>query len=358
MADARVKELARILVNYSTQIKKWDNVLISTDGFESLPLLKEVYKLVVQREAFPFVRISFPGMKRAFYKHASEEMLKHLPEVDLFEVKRMNAYIRIGSADNTQELAGINPARMDAHHKTYEPVQNHRIENTNWVTTQYPTSAYAQRAGMSTEEFENFVYSATNINWQEQTKFQDRVKRMFDNAKQVRLLSNDTDLKFSLAGRFGTKCDGIRNMPDGEVYYAPTENSANGFITFTYPAIRHGMEVEKVRLEFKNGKVVKASAETNEDVLKSALTVDDDARLIGEFGIGTNYGIKRFTKNLLFDEKIGGTIHLALGRAYKGSGGTSRSAIHWDMVKDFRTGGEIIMDGKTVQKNGKFVFKG
>jgi aminopeptidase len=209
---------------------------------------------------------------------------------------------------------------------------------------------------MSLDEFEDFVYNATNIDWKKESKKQDKLKRILDKGKMVRIVGEDTDLSFSIMGRKALKCDGKHNMPDGEVFIAPVENSTNGKIAYSYPAIRLGKEVDGIKLEFKNGKVVKFSARKNESLLRESLNIDSGAKRLGEFGIGVNSGIKKFIKQILFDEKIGGTIHLALGMAYKEGGGRNKSAIHWDMIKDLRKGGSLYIDGKLIQKNGKFVI--
>lgn len=364
MTDPRIKKLAKILVDYSTGVKKGENVYLLTNSFESYPLFEEVYKLVIQRGAYPYPHIGLAphdpfGKDYIFMKYASEEQLKHLSKITLEEAKKMDVYIRIGADTNTKQLSNIDPQRIAWREKATKPILDERIDNTRWVTTRYPTNAFAGDAEMSQEEFEDFVFEACLVNWQAESKKQDRIKKLFDQGSIVRILGKDTDLSFSILGRLGRKCDGHHNMPDGEVYYAPIENSVEGKITYTYPAIEEGREVSEITLVFKEGEVVEARALKNEEFLKEMLNTDEGARRIGEFGIGTNRKIDRFIKNILFDEKIGGSIHLALGRAYKESGGKNDSAIHWDMIKDLRPqagGGEIWLDGELVQKDGKWVF--
>ncbi len=228
-----------------------------------------------------------------------------------------------------------------------------RLKKGNWGLCGYPSEESAKDAGMSLGDFEDFVFSATNISWEEMSKRQDLLKRILDKGHAVNIRGEGTDLNFSIKGNTAIKCDGKCNMPDGEVFTAPKRDSVNGKISFTFPTIFHGREVRDVVLEFKNGCVVKASASRNEEFLKKMLEVDDGAKFLGEFGIGMNYAIRKFIRNTLFDEKIGGTIHLALGNAYKESGGKNQSAIHWDMVTKPK---KVYIDGKVILNDGEFMF--
>lgn len=358
--DQRISKLAEILVDYSTKVKKGDNVYLLTNSFETFPLVEEVYRLVIQRGAYPYPHIGLDpnvglgAFDYIFMKYASEEQLKHTSEIALNEMKNTDVYIRIGGETNTRELTNIDPERMALRKKATDPILNERMKK-RWVLTRYPTRAFAQEADMSLKEFEDFAFDACLLDWKKESDEQDKIKKIFDGKDEVRIVGEKTDLRFSIKGRMGTKCDGKYNMPDGEIFYAPVEDSAEGKISYSYPTIYENREIAGIVLEFKNGRVVSESATKNEDSLRAALNTDSDARLIGEFGIGTNYKITRYVKNILFDEKIGGTIHLAVGMAYEGSGGKSKSAIHWDMIKDLRDGGAIYVDGELVQKNGKFL---
>lgn len=359
MADERIKKLAEILVDYSTEVKKGDYVYLTTTSFEPYPLIEEIYKKVLQKGAYLFPRIGFDPnvtIDSVFLRYACEEQLNHLPEIALEEMRKMDVTILIGADINTRELSGIKPERIAMRKKAIRPVIDEVINNTKRIVTRYPTNAYAQDAGMSLKDFEDFYYGACLINWKEESRKQDKVKEVFDAGKTVRIIGKETDLTFSIEGRPGIKCDGKRNMPDGEVFYAPVEDSASGVISYSFPAVYLCNEVDGIVLKFKDGKVVEARAEKNEEFLRAMLETDTGSRFIGEFGIGVNYQINQFVRNILFDEKIGGTIHLALGNAYEKSGGKNRSGIHWDMVKDLREGGEIHLDGKVVQKNGLWVF--
>lgn len=355
MADQRVEKIAKILVDYSTKVKKGDNVQIIADQSAN-ELALEVYKLVIQRGAYPLNHISLPNAGYFYYRHASDEQLKHFPEIAMHEMKNTDAVIYISAPLNLKELSGINPKRMALRQSAVKSLQEYRVRHTRWVIFDYPTNSMAQEAGMSLDDFENFVYGAAIIDWNKESKKLDKLKKVIDHGKSVRIISKNTDISFSINKRIGIKCVGNYNLPDGEVFTAPVEDSVNGQIQYTYPAIYAGQEVDGVCLTFKNGKVVKASATKNYALLKAMIDSDKGARTLGEFGIGTNYKITKFVKNILFDEKIGGTIHLALGSTYPETGGKNSSAIHWDMLLDLRKGGELYVDGKLIQKDGKFLI--
>jgi aminopeptidase len=356
MVDARIEKLADILVNYSLKIKKGDTIIVSS-GPEAKDLVFEVSKLILKKGAFPKVNITLEGYKYVTFKYSSEDQLKKCPKTEVFEAKDAAGEIRIGAETNTKELTNIDPKKITLQKKAKKIISDIRLKKDNWVLCEFPTDALAQDAEMSLEEFQDFCYDATNIDWELMSKKQDKLKETLDKGSEVRIKSPDTDLTFSIKGRQGIKCAGHRNMPDGEVFIAPVETSTNGYIKYSYPAIKEGKEVDGIRLEFKNGKVVKAEAAKNENFLKEMLDVDKGAKYLGEFGIGVNYNIKKFIKEILFDEKIGGTIHLAVGMAFKEGGGKNDSALHWDMIKDLRNGGEIYLDGKLIQKNGQFTFQ-
>lgn len=356
MADPRIEKLADILVNYSVGVQKGERILVA-GGYLARPLMEEITKQICLAGAEPITRVGFESTGQIFLKYGSEEVLKRMDEVYYETMKRVQGLISISAPENTKNMSNMDPQRLQWRSKANMPISEYVMDGgVRWVGCNFPTQALAQDAEMSLSEYEEFVYGATNIDWSENSKYQDTIKEVFDAADQVHLVGPGTDLTFSIKGRPGIKCDGHNNMPDGEVFYAPVENSANGFITYDFPAIRQGKEVDGIRLEFKDGKVINASAKKNEDYLISCLNIDEGARFLGEFGIGVNYGIQKFTKDILFDEKIGGTIHLALGRAYGESGGTNQSAIHWDMIKDLRVDGKILLDGRVVAQNGKFVF--
>ncbi len=355
MADARLKKTAKILVDYSTKVKKEDKVQIRTQP-EGYPLALEVFKLCLLRGAYPSIKADVPGTEFLFYKHAKRNQLEKFPADEMHEIKKTNAVITIGAEYNTREFSTIDPKIIAARSRTLEPLSNWRVEHTRWVLFDYPTNALAQDAGMSLYELENFVFNATNQNWHLLSRKLKNIARKVNASKNARIVAKDTELEFSIRGTHCVVGDGIFNMPDGEVYTAPVKESVNGYITFDFPAVYSGNVVEGIFLEFKNGKVVKAKAEKNEKFLRGMISTDKGSKFLGEFGIGCNYRIKRFTKNILFDEKIGGTIHLALGYGYKECKSKNTSAIHWDMIKDLRKNGAIYLDGKLFQKKGRFVI--
>lgn len=354
MVDPRIKKLAGILVNYSIKMKKGDVIEVSC-GPAAAPLALEVYKLILENEALPMLNVGLPGAAYQYYKLATDDMLKTFPKIRMYEAEHTAGSISIGTDYNTKEFTNIDSKKIALRRKVIKPIQDKEMEKDNWVICEYPTDALAQDAEMSLEEFEDFVYSATNVDYEKMDKDQDHLKKLFDKGKTVRIVAKDTDLTFSIDGRDAIKCAGNRNIPDGEIFMAPVDDSANGHIAYSFPAIRGGKEVDGIRLEFKDGEVVRASATKNEDFLLEMIKTDEGAKRLGEFGIGLNFGIKKFIKQILFDEKIGGTVHLALGMAYKEGGGKNDSAIHWDMICDLRNGGELYLDGKLVQKNGKFL---
>ncbi len=355
MQDPRIEHLAGILVGHSVDVQSGETVLICSNEL-ARPLVEAVYKEVLIKGAHPVLKINFSTLAPLYYQHAAEEQLDKLLEIEELIYKHAGVLINIDAPGNVKDLSTVDPERLTRRARAMQPIKELIIaDKLRWVLCHYPTQALAQEAEMSLLEYEKFLFGATNIDWPEQSRFQDRIKKIFDAGSRVRIAGPGTDLEFSIAGREGIKCDGHRNMPDGEVFYAPVEDSAEGYITYDFPAIYYGKEVDGVYLEFSKGRVVKASAEKNQSFLEKVLDTDPGARYIGEFGIGVNYGITRFTKDILFDEKIGGTVHLALGSAYPESGGKNISAIHWDMIKDLRSGGTIRLDGEEVQKNGKFI---
>lgn len=354
MKDPRIEKLADILVNHSTGVKPGETVLIGSTELGQ-PLVEVIYRKVLELGAFPRLKLTFSTLQPLYFASATDEQLDTLLEIEELDYQKAQALINIRAPGNTKELSGFDPSRMTRRSKATKPLQDWVVSGSvRWVVCNYPTQALAQEAEMSLFEYEDFVFGATNIDWSEQSRFQNKIKEAFDAGSEVRLLGPGSDLHFSIGGREGKKCDGQNNMPDGEVFYAPLEESAEGYITYDFPAIYYGQEVNNVYLEFKKGEVVKAAADKNQKLLEKVLETDEGSRRLGEFGIGVNYGIERFSKDILFDEKIGGTIHLALGNAYPEVGGKNQSAVHWDMIKDLRRGGTIHLDGKVVQENGQF----
>jgi aminopeptidase len=282
--------------------------------------------------------------------------LKHYPKISDFKFKNTDAFIYINAPKNRNELKDADPRKMILRRKILEPIDKIRIKK-KWVIFDWPTKTLAKDAGMSLNAYRKFVFSSSILDWKKESEKLKKICSLLNKTDKVRIVSKDTDIAMSVKGMTAIIGNGSYNMPDGEIFTAPVKNSVNGFIKFSFPLRSMGRKISGIYLEFRNGKVVKAKADKNEKFLKHLLKTDNDAGCVGELGIGCNYNIKKFTDNLLFDEKIGGTIHLALGNAYpeclKGKKG-SKSAIHADIVKDLRKGGRMYFDGKLVEENGKF----
>lgn len=355
MVDERIAKVSEILVDYSTKVKKGDRVLIVTD-FEAKDLALEVYRLCLQRGAYPRLKTDLPGRRYIFFKYAGDEQIKHFPDVDFYEIKNTDVYIALSAPTNVKELSSIDPKKISERFKVLKPILDWRVEKTRWTLFYYPTNALAQEAGMPLKEFEDFVFNASIADWGAEAEKLKKIKELLDSTDRILIESSDTRLEFSVKGRVSELGDGTKNMPDGEVFTSVVEDSANGEISFEIPAIYTGNVVQGIYLRFEKGKVVEAEARENEEFLLKMLDTDEGARRIGEFGIGLNYNITKPVKNILFDEKIGGTVHLALGNGYKETLSKNVSAIHWDMIKDLRKDGRIYFDGKPVMERGKWLI--
>ncbi|HEY6839073.1 MAG TPA: aminopeptidase, partial [Geobacteraceae bacterium] len=282
----------------------------------------------------------------------------YFPQHKLDFMKQVTVFIAISAAENSMVMARANQANMIAYARLVRPISDWRVKHTRWVITRYPTHGAAQEAKLSLEEYEDYVFSACCIDWQAESRKQERLKRLMDKAEQVRIKSTDTDLAFSIKGMPGIKCDGRYNIPDGEVFTAPVRDSVEGHITYNCPTIYQGKEFSNIRLEFSKGKIVRASAPGGMDsALNKILDTDEGARYVGEFAIGVNPGIRQPARNILFDEKIFGSIHFTPGQCYDECDNGNRSAVHWDMVKLLEGDGEIWFDNTLIQKNGRFVVK-
>ncbi|MCK5625181.1 aminopeptidase [Candidatus Pacearchaeota archaeon] len=353
--DLRTRKLAQLAVRYSVFVKPGEKVIIS-GGTEAVPFLIELYKELILQKAHPIVKIGLPNVSDFFYKYATKEQIAYFPDHLMNTVKGADKYIGVSTDLNTRELTNSDSKKITSRQKIVHPISNYicnEKDKIRRVTIAYPVTSLAQEAEMSLTEYENFVYNTCLLDWKKLGKKIDKISNKFEKGKEVHLIGEGVDLKFSIAGRNSVADKGEENMPGGEVFMAPIKESLRGWIKFDYPAIESGKEVTDIELKFENGKVVESKASKNEDFLKEMLATDENASYVGEFGIGCNPKVTQFTKNLLFDEKIGGTIHLALGNAYKENGGGNDSAIHWDIVKDMKKA-KIILDGKTVQKNSKW----
>lgn len=365
MADPRHEKLAKVLVRYSVGLKKGDKVVISGTQLGA-PLLREVYREALAAGAHPTTLVGVNGTEEIFIKEASKEQLEFVDPFMKYLMKNADAFIGIGGAYNTKAMSNVDPKRSQMRARATTPLQKMFMDRTakgdlRWTGTLFPTHAAAQDAYMSLSEHEDFVFRAMWLDkkdpvslWRKLSQDQKKLIRKLSKMDKLRVEADGTELELRVKGRTWINGDGHENFPCGELFTAPIEDSVNGHIRFTYPAVYRGREVEDVRLEFKHGKCVKADAARNKDFLAKMLDIDAGARKVGEFAIGTNYGIKQFTRNTLFDEKIGGTIHMALGAAIPQSGGKNFSALHWDMVCDLRKGGRIVADGKVIHDNGKW----
>ncbi|MCB9487269.1 MAG: aminopeptidase [Deltaproteobacteria bacterium] len=358
MKDPRVDKLADVLVNYSCAVKKGDVVHINFSGLDTIPLVKALHKECILRGA-KHVEIDFsdPEISRDFINLAKPAQLDYFPQHTLDFIKQVDCYIAVRGSENSMVMANANTKNMAARQKVLSPILSERVDNTRWVVTIYPTHGTAQEAKMSLEEFEDFYFNATIYDYAGLKKRQAKLQKMMKAAKTVRIKASDTDLEFSIAGMPAISCFGDRNIPDGEVFTAPVRDSVNGHIQYNTPSIYQGKEFENVYFEFVDGKIVVAKAGGQTKALNQILDSDEGARYIGEWSIGTNPNIRKPMRNILFDEKIFGSIHLTPGRAYEECDNGNRSAVHWDLVKILVGDGEIWFDNKLIQKDGVFVHK-
>ena len=361
MVDERVGKLARLLVDYSIQAGEGDQVLVSGEVGAG-PLIRALYAQLLQVGATPITQISLPGIQEIFFEHAQGLHYEEIPQVTRAIYEGVDAQIGILSPSNTMALANVDPEKQQALQMRNKPLSEIMLKKDSWVLTLFPTEALAQEAHMSLSKYEEFAFEAMGLNeedpvryWREQSAEQDRLIGRLEVAREIRIVGPKTDLTLSVEGRTFVNSAGRRNMPCGEVFTGPIEDSANGTVYFGVPAAIAGREVSGVRFRFEDGKVVEASAEKGEEYLMSLLDADAGARYLGELGIGTNYGIRQASANVLFDEKLGGTVHLAIGRSYAETGGKNDSSVHTDLVCDLREDGELYADGELIQEDGRFL---
>lgn len=371
MHDPRLDQLAKVLVRYSTSVKPGDEVVI-TGSPVAEPAIVATCREVLAAGGHPWVRIQSDDAKEVMLKHGGEEQLKHVSPFDRYVMDHANAYISFWGEDNTRSFTNVKPERQALMSQGRKPILRSFMKRAalpekdpkfvRWVGTQMPTNANAQDAEMSLGEYADFVFGGCRLNernpvqvWKRLGVAQQRLCDFLNKGRVMRLRApGGTDVTFGIKGRKWINCEGKNNFPDGEVFTGPIEDSAEGTIVYTFPAVAGGREVTDVRLVFKAGKVVEATASKNEKFLHEMIDQDRGARFVGELALGTNYGIKQFTRNTLFDEKIGGTFHVALGAGYPETGSKNDSGLHWDMVCDLRKGGLVEVDGTVISKNGKF----
>lgn len=366
MADPRHQKLAQVLIHYSLAVKPGDKLKILGPA-EAAPLIREAYREAIKAGAHVTPRITLDGLREILLKTGSDEQLTHVSQLDWADAEHFDAALFIMADLNTRGLSGVDPARLATFGSSRRELNKMMDEREvagkyRWCLTLFPTQAYAQDAGLSLTDYEDFVYEAGLLNdddpvagWKQLREEQQRICDYLTAHDEIHIVTPDTDITYRVGGRKWENCDGRVNFPDGEVFSAPIENSVNGYVRFSYPALHAGNEVEDVRLVFQDGKVVEASASKGIDFLNAMLDMDAGSRYLGEVAFGTNYGIQRFTRELLFDEKIGGTMHMALGQAYGSVGGLNESGLHWDMVCSLREG-KVYADGELCYENGQFLI--
>ena len=351
---------ARLLAGYCLEVEPNQQIVLRSTTLAA-PLLLELQREILERDAWPLLRVELPGQTAAYYRHAQDGHLDGYAPLAFDEAKKADASLGIQAPENTRALVGIDPERLRRAAIGRQPVRQQALKK-RWCLTVWPTQALAQEAGLSLAAFEDVVERALFLDredpvaaWGGLRRFQGELIDRLSAAREIRIEAARTDLTLNVKGRTWVNSDGKRNMPSGEVFTGPHETSANGHIHFDIPSSPAGVHVSGVDLEFRDGKVVGAQAEQGDEHLQRALETDEGARLLGELGIGTNFGITRPVGTILFDEKIGGTVHLALGRSYPETGGKNESALHWDLICDLRKGGRITADGEAIQVDGEFV---
>jgi len=365
MADQRVEKLARILTEYCIDVQPGDRVAVLGSTLAG-PLMLALQREILRAGGHPHLWPAFPGADYIYFSEANDDQLAYISPAVRLAFEEFEGLIQLFSSSNTKELSNIDPARQSISMKARAPLMKRYMERAatkevKWAIAMFPTAAHAQDAEMSLSELEDFVYSTTYADSEdpvgEWRRIHDEQQRLVDwlaGKEHVVVKGPNVDLTLSIKDRAFINADGLDNMPSGEIFTSPVEDSMQGTVRFTYPAVQGGREVEGVELTFEGGRVVQASARKNEGYLHAMLDTDEGARVAGEFAIGTNQRINRFTKNILFDEKMGGTIHIALGAGFEEIGGKNVSGLHWDMICDMRDGGQIWVDGELFYENGHF----
>lgn len=365
MADIRLNKLAKLLVNYSTEVKPGDFVLVQGDSV-CIPWMKEVVKEALKAGAHVETLVDSEEVSNIKLKYASKEQLEQEKLIQKHAIEKADVWLTAWGGVNTKINSNIDSDKIKSSSKgsaSWRKIYSEKMGDGSlrWCGTQFPTHSDAQEGSMSLEEYEDFVYGAGLLDsedpveeWKKISREQERWVTYLDKKNELHILSEGTDVKVNIEGRKWINCDGKANFPDGEIFTSPVEDGINGHITFSFPGIYAGKEIEGIKLVIEKGKVVEATAEKGEDLLKTLLSTDEGACYFGEVAIGTNYGIQKFTKNMLFDEKIGGTIHMAIGDSMPEAGGKNRSTIHWDMLCNMRKGGKIFADGELFYENGEF----
>lgn len=358
MKDPRIEQLAKNLIEYSVELKPGEKILIENTGNE-VPLTRELIKYAYKAGGIPFLTVKNQELLRALLCECTEEQMKETASFEINRMKEMKAYIGIRAADNVSEMSSVPSDKMHLYMKYYsKPLHSDlRVKKTKWCVLRYPNSSMAQLAGVDTESFEDFYFKVCNLDYSKMSKAMDSLVNFMEKTDKVRITGKGTDLSFSIKGLLAIKCDGKMNIPDGEVYTAPVKDSVNGVISYNTPAVYQGVTFENITLEFKNGKIVKATANNTERINK-IFNIDEGARYVGEFSLGVNPYIETPMKDTLFDEKIKGSIHFTPGSCYDECSNGNKSAIHWDLVYIQRPeygGGDIWFDNTLIRRDGLFV---
>jgi aminopeptidase len=367
MADPRVAKLADLLINYSLRLSPGQIVRID-GGTVATPLVTELYRSALRAGANPRTHVEVEGLDVIAVNESSDDQLTFVSELDRFEIEHVDAVVTIWGDRNTRALGQADPRRLSARIASRRPLTDRLRERIDegavaWVGTRFPTDAHAQDADMSLAEYEDFAYGACHVqvgedpvaHWRNVSAELNERARELDAFRELRIVGPETDLRVGVQGRSWLAADGRVNMPDGEIFTSPVETETNGDIRFSFPAIFQGRSVEDVRLRFEDGRVTHAEAGSGQDFLGTLIDMDDGARILGEVSFGLNYEIDHFTRDILFDEKIGGTMHVALGSSFKKLGGLNESGLHWDLICDLRTEGEVYADAELVWKAGRFL---
>jgi len=355
-----------VLVGFCARVREGDLVTLESTPLAA-PILRELYRKVLEAGGQPLPRVSLEGLSENLLKHGNDEQLAWVNPARSDDIETVDVRIALEAPGNTRRLSNVDPARHARHERSSEELRNRYLERAaagelRWVLSAYPTEAAAQDASMSLVEYEDFVYGAGFLDdpdpvarWQQFGERVDRLAAFLSTKRELRVVAEGTDLRFVTEGRTWIPSKGQENFPDGEVFTGPVETSVEGEIRFTYPGVFHAREVDDVRLRFEAGEVVEATASRGQEFLREMIAMDEGARRVGEFAFGLNEGVAIFTRNTLFDEKIGGTMHLALGTAYPETGGLNRSALHWDLICDLRSGSEVLADGELIYSDGQFL---
>jgi len=361
------QKYARVLVEYSLGVNKNDLVIIRSEA-QAQPLIQALYEEILKKGAYPLLRLTIDGINESYYRHATDEQFEFIDPFTSLEYEKADKFISIGAPYNVKNLAKIPPAKLAKRSAATKALSDKFMKRSaegslKWVVCDFPTNALAQEAKMSLYDYQEFLLSSCYLHlddpvakWREIGEGQERLVKYMNNVKKVRITGEKTDITLSTEDRIWINCQGQFNFPDGEIFTSPVESSAEGEIYFDFPAIYRGSEASGIHLKFEKGKVVHATAEKGEEFFLRMINQDEGARYLGELAFGTNDMIQDVTGNILFDEKIGGSIHMALGASYPETGGKNQSGLHWDIIKNMKNGGKIFADDVLIYENGKFLI--